>query len=196
MGLNLRNSRIAKVEQHLQRVGAIKTPADVANEREKLSLIVRAARQVLAMAERDAALPYSERGRNLSPESTRMRLCGDAAVAQRIEDARERLAESETALADFEAEHGPDPGAIEREVLAYELNASALLVERRGYDLRETAEGWRERLAGLSAEQREAVFELARGVYKPLAGCSATEGRRVLEALIEAVALGQRSEAR
>lgn len=86
--------------------------------------------------------------------------------------------------------------AIEREVLAYELNASALLMERRGYDLLETAEGCRERLAGLNAEQREAVFELARKVYRPLAGCSATEGRRVLEALIEAVALSERSEAR
>lgn len=80
--------------------------------------------------------------------------------------------------------------AIEREVLAYELNASALLVERRGYDLRETADGCRERLAGLNAEQREAVFDLARGVYKPLAGCSAIEGRRVLEAMIEAVRAG------
>lgn len=76
--------------------------------------------------------------------------------------------------------------AIEREVLAYELNASALLVERRGYDFFETAEGCRERLAGLNSEQREAVFELARKVFKPLAGCSATDERRVLEALIEA----------
>lgn len=187
MGLNLRNSRIAKVEQHLQRVGAIKSPADVASEREKLALIVNAARQMLAMAERDAALPYSERGKSIGPESTRLRLCGDVAVAQRVEEARERLAEAETALADFEAEHGPDPGAIEREVLAYELDAYVQFVEHRGHDLYATAAACRERLGGLNAEQREAVFELARKVFKPLAGCSATEGRRVLDALIEAV---------
>lgn len=187
MALSLRSSRLAKVEQHLQRLGAIKTPAEVANEREKLSLIVKAARQVLAMAERDAELPYSERGRNLSPESTRMRLCGDAAFAQRIEDARERLAEAEVALADFEAEHGPDPGAIEREVLAYELNASAQLVERRTCALQAAASGCRERMAGLAFDQREAVFDLAREVCRPLSGCSATEGRRMLEELIAAI---------
>lgn len=112
MGLNPRNSRIARVEQHLQRVGAIKTPADVESEREKLSLIVRAARQMLAMAERDAALPYSERGKSIGPASTRIRLCGDAAVTQRIAEARERLAESKAALANFEAAQAPDPGAI------------------------------------------------------------------------------------
>ncbi|MFO1226560.1 hypothetical protein [Roseateles sp.] len=187
MALSLRSRRLAKVEQHLQRVGAIKTPAEVANEREKLALIVKAAQQVLAIAERDAALPYSERGRSLSPESTRMRLCGDAAVAQRVEDARERLAEAQAALADFEAEHGPDPGAIEREVLAYELNASAQLVERRTCALKTAAAGCRERMAGLASEQREAVFDLAREIYRPLAGSSATEGRRVLEELIAAI---------
>lgn len=184
MALNLRSSRLAKVEEHLQRVGAIKSPADVANEREKLALIVRGARQVLAMAERDAALPYSERGRNIGPESTRLRLCGDAAVAQRVEDARERLAEAETALADFTAEHGPDPGAIEREVLAYELDACALLVVRHGYDVHVSAADFVERLGRMTPEHRELVFEQAR----QLCSCSSSERRQVLEALIAAVA--------
>lgn len=62
----------------------------------------------------------------------------------------------------------------------------AWLVERRGYDLTGTAVGCRARMGGLSLEQREAVFEVARKVFKPLAGCSATDERRVLEALIEA----------
>ena len=62
----------------------------------------------------------------------------------------------------------------------------AWFVERRGYDLTGTAVGCRARMGGLSLEQRQAVFELARKVFKPLAGGSATEGRQALEALIQA----------
>lgn len=104
MNLNALRDRLEKAEEEAARLRS--NAPDLQGERELIRRIVSAQRWALTMLEADAAKPYSERGRGISPEASRLRMCGDDALASQLSKQRERLAVLERKLQELDSRPG------------------------------------------------------------------------------------------